>query len=118
MTKVIKTKFATPNPFAPLRKATPKTDIKVSSLAIEATPYNPVGRRSTASKYDSVFAKLKVGECVVCAPEAVASINSALRKYHQKLGAYAIVRSITKCNDGKGRVWLMRVDSLQQRKAA
>ncbi|MGS1116906.1 hypothetical protein [Castellaniella sp. UC4442_H9] len=76
-------------------------------LEIDTTPYPT--RRKVGSKYDEVFAALLPGQCVKCDSAKTNSISQALRKWleaHGKTGYR--VRHIVKCDDGAGRVWLLR----------
>lgn len=111
----MKTKFASKvNPFTG-QSVTKLTSVNTSALKVESMPY-PGMKRNTGSKYEEVFTKLKPGQCVVCSPDDTNRISAALRKYHENRNAHPIVRSIAKCEDGKGRVWLIRAD--QKLKAA
>lgn len=76
-------------------------------LEIDTTPYPK--RRTVGSKYDALFSALEPDQCVKCDPANTNSVSNALRKWlevHGKSGYR--VRHIVKCEDGFGRVWLLR----------
>lgn len=76
-------------------------------IEIDTTPYPK--RRVIGSKYDQTFSDLEPGQCVKCEPERTNSVSNALRKWlenHDKKGFR--VRHIVRCEDGYGRVWLLR----------
>jgi hypothetical protein len=109
---MMKTKFVGAHPFGAL--APKSLTIDVARLKIESTPYQPEGRRSIASKYTRLFSKLSEGQCIVCEPKETGSVRAALQKHYKNRKAHPIIRTISHCEDGKGRVWLVKLEKLNE----
>lgn len=78
----------------------------------------PTGRASSGHKYGTVFATLKLGQAIKCAPADVGRIAGALRKFVDLKGMRASIRTIKDYGDGKGRVWLLKDDKPGRGKVA
>lgn len=77
-------------------------------------------RSSPEGKYDTIFAKMKPGQCLKCEPTESQRLAQALRNWieNRKLGAKYEVRSMQKYHtDQRGRVWLLE-KTQKLRKAA
>lgn len=95
----------------PGKAALPKRErqsTKFDEIVKSRTPYI-VTRTTQASKWDAVFKGVQEGDCFEMQPEDVARGEQALRKFLEKNGIEGIVRRRTRCEDGKGRVWLLKV---------
>lgn len=81
--------------------------IDSSMLRVEHNTKPPVCARVVHSKYAELFAQIKAGSCVVCEPIEAASVAQALRKYLEKKGKPLVIRLVSRCEDGHGRVWAL-----------
>lgn len=84
-------------------KATP-VDPKQISICDDRLPDF---RARTEGKYDAIFAKMKMGQCIKCHTQDLGKVSSALRKYILKHKVKGTIRSMTNYGDGMGRVWLV-----------
>ena len=102
---MVKTTFHKRNPWTgiPVKKS---EHIDTSSLSISDDPI-PSHRAVPIYKYDGVFAKLKYGQCVICEPSHAPKISQALRQWLVRQNKSGSVKSMTRYDDGKGRVWLV-----------
>ena len=68
------------------------------------------GGRQVNGKYDHLFEQLKVGSCIVCEFQERESMRNALVKWLRRKGKAEELTaySVSKCADGKARVWLTR----------
>ena len=64
-------------------------------------------KRISVGKYDKLFSQLKYGSCLVCEPQEVERIASALRKWLNSNEKPGKAHRNTKCKDGQARVWLL-----------
>jgi hypothetical protein len=82
-----------------------RTSIAVEDLKIASDPY--VDHRSRpAGKYDTLFAKLKPGQCIVCQPGKAAIVKTALDKWLKATGKEGVARARSRYpSDNMGRVW-------------
>ena len=64
-------------------------------------------RRIQSTKYDEVFNKLKVGQCIKCKPHEANRLASALKKWLTVRNRSDEVKSCTNYGDGMGRVFLV-----------
>jgi hypothetical protein len=86
----------------------PRETADIASIVKTRDPYT--GERvSDGSKWDEVFRGCKEGDCFVMPPEETARTERALRKWLEREKINAIVRRQSKGEDGKGRVWLLKV---------
>jgi len=94
---------------SPFPKAAKKRSepVDASMLRVEHNQPLPTGVRLVKSKYDELFSQLKAGSCVVCESEEINRISNALRKYLQTRNKPLMVRAVTRCDDGHGRVWAL-----------
>lgn len=78
------------------------------NIVIEDTPYTG---KIVRGKYDSLFEKLKPGQCMRVQREDVSKITSALQQWLKKKGKTGRLRarSVENCEDGYGRVWMLNV---------
>lgn len=84
------------------------TAANIDAIVKTRAPYT--GTRVTAgSKWDHVFQGAREGDCFECPPEETARVERALRMWLKKYGIEGIVRRQSKSEDGKGRVWLLKV---------
>lgn len=60
-----------------------------------------------AYKYDEKFSAMRIGQSLKCATADVGKIAGAMRKFVERKGLKAIVRSTPDYGDGYGRVWLL-----------
>ena len=88
-----------------IKKRTEPVD--ASMLRIEHNQPLPTGVRLVKSKYDELFSQLKAGSCVVCESNEINRISNALRKYLSTRNKPLMVRAVTRCDDGHGRVWAL-----------
>ena len=107
----MQTKFASKNPFTggvtASRKRPPAPPVDVSALTIGDDPL-PTYRAPVETKYGELFAKLKVGQCIVCEAGTAAKIGHALNSWLDKHGKANMVKTSQRYEkDGKGRVWLL-----------
>lgn len=100
----MKTAWTKDSPYKQKRK-----DVPADSLQIEDTPW-PGVIRSTASKYQHLFEAMRSGQCIACNSSESSAIAAAMRKHFKSRGRNPIIRTQSKCEDGKGRVWLIRAD--------
>jgi len=66
-------------------------------------------RPVTGGKYQTLFQKLKPGQCLKVPPPHVGSIQNALRKYLKQNQIELPVRTVKNYGDGLGRVWLIEL---------
>jgi hypothetical protein len=79
--------------------------VDASMLRVEHNRPLPTGVRLVKSKYDELFSQLKAGSCIVCESDEINRISNALRKYLSVRNKPLMVRAVTRCDDGHGRVW-------------
>lgn len=107
-----------PFPVVSRRKNRTNRFIDPDMLAISDDEFT--GQRSSPEgKYDTIFVKMKPGQCLKCEPTESQRLAQALRNWieNRKLGAKYEVRSMQKYHtDQRGRVWLLEKEQL--RKAA
>ena len=111
-----KTTFAgSTNPFTgqPINPQKAKSvRVKVAVHDLEITDDQPMARRTSGhTKYAPIFAKLKVGKCIACAPQDVGRIAKALDKHIKTLpnaDAFKVRTTKRYPNDDRGRVWLLK----------
>lgn len=94
-------------PFAQLVRKKTLSHIDASMLSVEHGTPIPEGRR-VYGKYDNLFESMKFGSCVACEPKEMNSVANALRKYLQRQKRQGKVVSVSRCEDGKARVWLVK----------
>jgi hypothetical protein len=98
----VKTTFAGRNPFA--------KKLAAEDLVVCKDPL-PDTRFFSRYKYDSVFEKMKPGECIRCPGENAGSVSAALRQYVKRKGIEAKVKSTdsypAKKGEPTGRVWMV-----------
>jgi hypothetical protein len=58
-------------------------------------------------KHEQTFRTMRPGQAVKCAPNEVSSIASAMRRFIERTGANAYVKTVPDYGDGMGRVWMM-----------
>jgi hypothetical protein len=112
-----KTKFANgQSPFEPKKAPKPKpaprprTPLDLGGIEKCSDPYDHV-RVVKQQKYDALFAGVNEGDCFkVPGGEAERSaLARALRVYLERRGIEGIVRQNGRCEDGIGRVWLLKI---------
>ncbi len=84
-----------------------ETHVDVDLLKIEHGTPLPVAVRQSNSKYDALFEKLKLGDCVVCEFDERGKVTSALIKFISKRGLAFKTKSLGRCEDGHARVWMV-----------
>ncbi len=77
-----------------------------SMLKLEHNTPLPTARR-VFGKYDEIFASMKYGSCIACEYSEFQKIANALRKYLERTKRPGKVVHVSKCEDGKARVWLV-----------
>ncbi|MFG5778241.1 hypothetical protein ACFIQF_14325 [Comamonas sp. J-3] len=109
------------NPFAQLARK-PKhsmRQIDPDLLEIGNDPFT--GKRAPPEgKYDALFRRLRVGQCIRCEPQEAGPLSNALRQWIQsrKRDDELEVRVQSRYHtDGRGRVWLLAKEQ-QLKKAA
>lgn len=104
----IKTKFANGvHPVTKERTTKKATPVDIEALVICTDPL-PSARALPTHKYDALFEKLKVGECIKCKTQETSSIAAALNKWLDGRDMKNVVKSCTRYEaDGLGRVWLL-----------
>jgi hypothetical protein len=80
----------------------------VSDLKITTDPI-PEKRSRVVSKYESLFSRMKVGQCIVCDSKSAPNIAYSLNKWVRKnkgegYGSKFVARYPS---DNRGRVWLI-----------
>lgn len=100
------TKFHKRNPFSgespnPVKHVDPKT-LRISTDECPSS-------RTSKYKYDEVFSKLKVGQCVVCEWNEVGRISAAMRSWIKRHDRDNTVKSNSYFSSAAptGRVWLL-----------
>jgi hypothetical protein len=108
---------ASPSPFPPVaaRKLAKSIEIDTDLLVVEHSTPLPRLRSSKSTKYGPVFGKLKPGSCIRCEPKETSPISNVLRKAMEQ-GKYPAIKGckvITRmrCDDGHGRVWVVKEDA-------
>ena len=87
------------------RHRRPDTDMESMTICDDPLPAN---RASPTNKYVPLFQQLKPGQCIKCAPDDVARISHAMRKWIEQNKLPFIFRTVRQYHtDGKGRVWLL-----------
>ena len=82
------------------------TAVDTGALRIADEPYVRPRKVAGASKYLEIFEALQENQRIVCPPDDVHRIASALRKWlHQSTGMKHTVSIVTRCSDGMGGVW-------------
>jgi hypothetical protein len=84
------------------KKPTKFTD--PNALVICSDPL-PEGRASSGCKYQSLFEKMTMGQCVKCSTNEVGRVSGALKKWASMQVQGGSVRSMKNYGDGMGRVW-------------
>ena len=97
----------TVSPFAQLVRKKTTTHIDASMLQLEHNTPIPEGRR-VYGKYDDLFGAMKFGSCVACEPAEMNCVANALRKFLERMKRDGKVISVSRCDDGKARVWLVK----------
>jgi hypothetical protein len=84
--------------------------IDISKVEKCNDPYKP-GRVVTLHKYEAMFYGVKEGDCfrVPGGNKEVSAVALALRHYLKRHQINGIVRQKSVCDDGIGRVWLIKV---------
>lgn len=104
---MIQTKFHKRNPWKnePVNK--PKF-VPIEKLKITNDPFESP-KATQQYKYDSLFSKLKHGQCMVMDdPKNGPRVAKALRSWLDRKGVEGAVKQNLRCDDGKARVWLVR----------
>lgn len=107
----VHTQLRGPWPGHPMKDQPTRQGNKTANLdAIVKTraPYSGT-RVSQGSKWDELFQGASEGDCWEMPPEETARAERALRQWLKKAGIDGIVRRRSRCEDGKGRVWLYKV---------
>jgi len=85
------------------RKPTAYTNLDLIEICNDPLP---TARALPDLKYQSVFDRLKPGQCIKCAPADVGKIACGLRKYFERKGITDKVKTASRYEaDGMGRVW-------------
>ena len=87
-----------------------KTRTIIDPEKLEITNDPVVSRYSGPGKYDDIFRRLTIGQCIKCEPQWADKLGQALRTYlakNNRPGRVKTSRNYEK--DGKGRVWLLPV---------
>ncbi len=96
------------DPPAPPQPKPPRADTQFadpSSLVICDDPL-PTARALPDLKYQSVFDRLKPGQCIKCDSKDVGKIACGLRKHFERRGITDKVKTASRYEaDGMGRVW-------------
>lgn len=58
-------------------------------------------------KHEQTFRAMRLGQGIKCAPNEVSSIASAMRRFIERTGVNAYVKTAPDYGDGMGRVWMM-----------
>lgn len=87
--------------------ASPQRHIDHTGFVICDDPL-PTGRPLGMGKYDDLFQQLGRGQAIKCPPEAVASVQHALRKWVKAQNVtQVLIKTCKDYGDGLGRVWLL-----------
>lgn len=87
------------------------TVANMDAIVKTQTPYQG-GRPQQGSKWEALFQGVKPGDCFEMPPAEVARAERALRRYLLDKGYTSrdfIVRRRETCDDGVGRVWLVKL---------
>lgn len=95
------------SPFTGLVRKKTMAHIDTSMLTVEHNTPLPEGRR-VLGKYDALFDSMKFGSCVACEPKEMNCVANALRKFLERNKRAGKVVSVSRCEDGKARVWLVK----------
>lgn len=116
--KPIRTTFAGPkNPFT----GEPKVKMtRIDPTKIEIGNDQMPAHRASPNKYNDLFGRLKPGQCLICESDQAAKLSTALKKYIASTQQHSncIVRSTSRFDDGRGRVWLIALPAAKVKRVA
>lgn len=87
----------------------PNAPVDLSTVAKTRAPYVSPNTGQLVSKYDALFKGVQEGDCFECPPEKTANLSKALDTYIKKHKIDGVIKQNSRCDDGKGRVWLYKV---------
>jgi hypothetical protein len=95
---------------APKTAKKPPSFVDLDALTICDDPL-PIKRAVVGLKYESVFLKMKAGQCIKCPTDNVGQISGALRKHIERhnLKDHIVRATPNYEGTGVGRVWLLYV---------
>lgn len=92
----------------PKKEPRPACKVNTETIVKTRAPYTG-GRSTPEGKWEALFRGATEGDCFEMAPEDTTRAEAALRTWMRKKGIEGIVRRKSRCEDGKGRVWLLKV---------
>jgi hypothetical protein len=92
----------------PAKKKAAPASTNFAAIKRTRAPYKPP-KYTGPSKWADLFQGAKEGDCWEMQPEDCPRAEIALRKWLEKNEIKGIIRRNAKCDDGKGRVWLLKV---------
>lgn len=104
------------NPFQSTTGGPKVSRIDPEKLTISNDPMP--AHRASPNKYGEIFSRLKPGQCIVCEPPHAAKLATALKKHVAQSGQNHMVRSTSRFDDGRGRVWLIAGPAAKVKRAA
>lgn len=106
----MKTALKVASPFPVVRRKSDRETVDASLLRIDTTTPPPKpGSRPGQSKYDTLFPALQPGQSIVCEKHERELIRTALVKWLERNNRKGFnVVSVSRCEDGHARVWLVK----------
>src|SRR5574343_1265107 len=87
----------------------PNAPVDLATVKKTRAPYTPANTGNKESKYETLFRGVQEGDCFECPPEKTANLSKALDTYLKKNKIDGMIKQNSRCDDGKGRVWLYKV---------
>lgn len=87
--------------------------VDLNTVKKTRTPYIVPRVDKQGKKYDELFSGVKEGDCFECPPNQAANVSKALRVYCKNKKIDGVIKQNSRCDDGKGRVWLYKVYGLK-----
>ena len=83
--------------------------VDLATVKKTRAPYTPANTGNKESKYETLFRGVQEGDCFECPSEKTANLSKALDTYIKKNKIDGVIKQNSRCEDGKGRVWLYKV---------